>query len=126
MNAMTIVLVFLTNLFFAASSVFFKIAVDKVGKFDLTSLAAFMPIALRFLISQSFLLGVASSVVGSGCYYLMLARFNLSIAYPLLSLAYVFVAVASIFFLKESLSLSNWIGIALICAGVALVSLKLH
>ena len=124
MNPMTIILVLLTNIFFAASSVFFKIAVDRVGKFDFSSIGVLLPVVGRFLVSGSFLGGVACSIVGSGCYYLMLARLSLSVAYPLLSLAYVFVAIASILFLRETISLPNWLGIVLICAGVALVSLK--
>jgi drug/metabolite transporter (DMT)-like permease len=126
MNLTTIILVFLTNICFAASSVFFKLAVDRVGEFRVFPLGAFLPVAVRFLVSPFFLAGAAAGIAGSGSYYLMLARLNLNIAYPLLSLAYVFVAVASILFLKETLSLPNWLGILLICAGVALVSLRGH
>jgi uncharacterized membrane protein len=118
--------VLFTNLFFAASSVFFKLAVDKLGKIELFPLSGFFPMALRFLVSPLFLAGVGASILGSGFYYLMLTRMNLSIAYPLLSIAYVFVAVASIVFLKETITIPNWIGIILICAGVALVSVKGH
>jgi undecaprenyl phosphate-alpha-L-ara4N flippase subunit ArnE len=56
----------------------------------------------------------------------MLARMNLSVAYPLLSVAYLFVAVASILFLKETIGWQHWLGIGLICVGIALVSMKIH
>jgi drug/metabolite transporter (DMT)-like permease len=121
---MTVILVLLTNIFFASSSVLFKIAVDKIGKFDLSSVKIFLPIALRFIISPFFLGGVVAGIIGSACYYLLLARMNLSIAYPLLSIAYLFIAVASIVFLKETVTLPTWIGILFICIGVALVSIK--
>jgi drug/metabolite transporter (DMT)-like permease len=124
MKAMTVILVLVTNVFFAASSVFFKIAVDKIGKFDFSSIKVFLPLAGRFLISSAFFGGVGAAIVGSACYYIMLSRMNLSIAYPLLSIAYIFVAVASIVFLKETVVLPTWIGILFICIGVALVSVK--
>lgn len=124
MKLMTVILVLLTNIFFASSSVLFKIAVDKIGKFDLSSVKIFLPIALRFIISPFFLGGVVAGIIGSACYYLLLARMNLSIAYPLLSIAYLFIAVASIVFLKETVTLPTWIGILFICIGVALVSIK--
>lgn len=124
MKTMTIILVLLTNLLFAASSVLFKVAVNKIGKFEVTPLKAFLPVVGRFLVSPAFLAGIGAAIVGSACYYLMLARMNLSIAYPLLSLAYLFVVAASIIFLKEPVALPTWIGILFICIGVALVSVK--
>lgn len=126
MKAMTIILVLVTNVFFAASSVFFKVAVDKIGKFDFSSFKVFMPIVVRFITSPSFFGGVGTAILGSACYYVMLSKMNLSIAYPLLSLAYIFVAVASSIFLKETVALPTWIGILFICIGVALVSVKGH
>jgi len=119
-----ILLVIVTNVFFAASSVFFKLAVDKIGKFDFSSIAAFMPVAIRFLLSPLFLFGIAAGIAGSACYYVMLSRMNLNVAYPLLSLGYIFVAIASVLFLNESLHLTNWLGIGLICAGIVLITLK--
>jgi undecaprenyl phosphate-alpha-L-ara4N flippase subunit ArnE len=126
MKPLNLLLVLCTNIFFAASSVFFKMAIDKAGKIDLTSLRALLPAAGRFLSSPLFVAGVLAAVVGSAGYYLMLARLNLSIAYPLLSLAYIFVALASVLFLRETITLPNWIGILLICAGVALISIRPH
>lgn len=126
MNPTTIILVAATNLLFAASSLFFKFAVDKTGNFDLSSAGALFRTAGRLCASSFFLGGVAAGVAGSGCYYMMLARMNLSVAYPLLSIAYLFAAFASIVFLKETIGWPQWLGIGLICAGVALVSMKLH
>lgn len=126
MKATTVILVLVTNLFFAASSILFKIAVDKIGKFDFSSIKVFLPLTGRFLSSLSFLGGVGAAIAGSAFYYIMLSRMNLSIAYPLLSIAYLFVAVVSMIFLKESISLPTWIGILFICIGVALLSIKGH
>ena len=124
MKAMTILLVLLTNVFFAASSVCAKLAVDRVGKFELSSVKMALSVGARFLASPLFLAAIATAIVGSLFYYCMLARMNLSIAYPLMSLAYLFVAVGSIVFCKESIPIHAWIGILFVCVGVALVSMK--
>jgi multidrug transporter EmrE-like cation transporter len=51
-----------------------------------------------------------------------LSRAPVSVAYPMLSLGYVVVAGVSALWLEEPLSLAKLLGIALICAGVVLVS----
>jgi multidrug transporter EmrE-like cation transporter len=51
-----------------------------------------------------------------------LSKAPVSVAYPMLSLGYVVVAAVSALWLGESLTLPKVLGIALICAGVLLVS----
>lgn len=51
-----------------------------------------------------------------------LSKAPVSTAYPMLSLGYIVVAAASVLWLGESLSPAKVLGIALICAGVVLVS----
>jgi multidrug transporter EmrE-like cation transporter len=51
-----------------------------------------------------------------------LSKAPVSVAYPMLSLGYVVVAGVSALWLGESLSMPKVLGIALICAGVLLVS----
>jgi multidrug transporter EmrE-like cation transporter len=51
-----------------------------------------------------------------------LSKAPVSVAYPMLSLGYVVVAAVSAMWLGESLTLAKVLGIALICAGVVLVS----
>jgi len=51
-----------------------------------------------------------------------LSKAPVSVAYPMLSLGYVVVAAVSAVWLGESLTLPKVLGIALICAGVLLVS----
>jgi len=46
----------------------------------------------------------------------------MSTAYPMLSLGYVVVAAVSVLWLGESMGPAKVLGIALICAGVVLVS----
>ena len=51
-----------------------------------------------------------------------LSKAPVSTAYPMLSLGYVAVAAVSVLWLGETLSPAKVLGIALICAGVVLVS----
>jgi multidrug transporter EmrE-like cation transporter len=51
-----------------------------------------------------------------------LTKAPVSTAYPMLSLGYVVVAIAAVAWLGESMTLGKVVGIALICAGVVLVS----
>ncbi|HEY3658153.1 MAG TPA: SMR family transporter [Steroidobacteraceae bacterium] len=51
-----------------------------------------------------------------------LSKAPVSTAYPMLSLGYIVVAVVSVLWLGETLSTAKMLGIALICAGVVLVS----
>jgi len=52
----------------------------------------------------------------------VLSRMQLSLVYPMVSVAYVLVAILSWFFFRENVSLIRWAGIAVIIAGVYLIS----
>ena len=52
----------------------------------------------------------------------VLSRVPLSYAYPMVSLSYVLVVLASKWILGESISWIRWVGVFLICSGVALIS----
>jgi uncharacterized membrane protein len=52
----------------------------------------------------------------------LLARWDLSRIFPFEGLNPLLIAVGAMIFLKERLPLKSWIGIAMICVGVALVS----
>jgi undecaprenyl phosphate-alpha-L-ara4N flippase subunit ArnE len=124
MKLITVILVLLTNSMFAVSSIFFKLAISRIGDSKFSSLQGSLQAFGRLLSSSLFYSGVVTGLIGSICYYLMLSRMNLSIAYPLLSLAYLFVALGCIVFLKESIGVLTWIGMVLIVAGVAVISVK--
>lgn len=78
---------------------------------DLPSLACDVPIVGGFCCY-----GIATLL-----YLKVLARLDLSVAYPTVSLGYVLVIVMSKVFFKERISPARWLGVVIICAGVALV-----
>lgn len=54
----------------------------------------------------------------------VLSKFELSYAYPMLSLGYVFVALGAWLFLGETISPIQWLGIFTIMVGVMMVAWK--
>lgn len=68
------------------------------------------------------LAGLACYVVSVGVWIIGLSRVDVSLAYPLLSLGYVVNALAAWWLFGEVLNATRWGGIALILAGVWLIS----
>jgi len=46
---------------------------------------------------------------------------DLSLLYPVWSLSFVWITLVSVFFLGETVSVQNWLGIALIIAGISFI-----
>jgi uncharacterized membrane protein len=55
-------------------------------------------------------------------WFYALSRVDLSFAYPFASLSFVIVIILSQFILGESVSLSRWIAVAVICFGIILLA----
>lgn len=66
--------------------------------------------------------GFACFGLSSIFWLVVLSRMEISLVYPMVSVAYVLVAFFSWYFFKENLSLMRWAGIAVIIAGVILIS----
>jgi drug/metabolite transporter (DMT)-like permease len=60
-------------------------------------------------------------VLATGLWLIALSRIEISYAFPLLSIGYPVVAVLSMLLLKERVTLSRWIAILVITAGVAII-----
>lgn len=59
--------------------------------------------------------------IGLICWLLVLQRLPLSLAYPFLSVNFIVVALCSRFIFKEQIHFINYVGIALIMSGIALL-----
>lgn len=66
--------------------------------------------------------GLAAAVLASACWILTLQRMSVTLAYPFMALSFVIVPLAATIFLREPFALIQWVGSALIVAGVALVA----
>jgi multidrug transporter EmrE-like cation transporter len=106
----------------AAAQLLLKVATKPLGHFTVfnaDTLNSSIGILFRSLPFWTGMLCYAASI----CVWLAaLSKAPVSTAYPMLSLGYVVVAFASVLWLGETLTMPKVFGIALICAGVVLVS----
>lgn len=80
------------------------------------------PVIKKVTINPYILSGLASYVVSVAVWLLVLARVEVSYAYPFLSVGYVVVTLMSYFIFQENLSWMRITGITIIVVGVLLLS----
>jgi multidrug transporter EmrE-like cation transporter len=73
--------------------------------------------------SGLLLLGICFHGLSTIVYILVLSKFNLSIAYPVIIVATVF--VGTIIF-KEEIVVTQWIGVGLTISGISAIALSKH
>lgn len=106
----------------AAAQLLLKVATRPLAhlpQFSVDTLTASLMILSR---SPSFWTGMVCYGASLCVWLAALAKAPVSTAYPMLSLGYVVVAAVSVLWLGESMGPAKVLGIALICAGVVLVS----
>lgn len=77
---------------------------------------------LLALLSREMIAALLCIAAGAFLWLAVLYRMDVGRAFPLLSLSSVLVVTCSRLFLKEPVPLHRWLGVALICAGLALVA----
>lgn len=90
------------------------------------------PLPIGFSKIFSFILALFLNVwftIGMGCYVLsvgiwlvVLAKTEVSLAYPLLSIGYIITAIIGYFFLHENVNLVRMVGIFVVCIGIIIIS----
>lgn len=78
--------------------------------------------AVSLLLSGWFIAGMTCYAISIGSWMLVLGKAEVSLAYPLLSIGYVITAFIGYYFLGENVNAVRIAGIALICAGIVVVS----
>lgn len=68
------------------------------------------------------LLGLTLYGVGAVAWIAVLARLDLSLAYPLLALNFVLITLSSRIILGETVPTMRWIGMVVICIGIVIVA----
>ena len=99
-----------------------KAGMNQIGAIDIGNLRMVVGLVGRVFTTPTVLTGVALYVASSFFWLIALSQVELSYAYPFVGLGYVLVALFSWLVLGEALTLLRWAGIALIVAGVVLVS----
>jgi multidrug transporter EmrE-like cation transporter len=106
----------------AAAQLLLKVATKPLAHFNVFNadvLGSSVGILLR---SAPFWTGMMCYAASVCVWVAALSKAPVSTAYPMLSLGYVVVAAISVAWLGETLTPAKMLGIALICAGVVLVS----
>ena len=99
-----------------------KMGMTQVGQFDSTALSQPLQVVIRVITSPLVLGGLTLYVAGAGVWMLVLSRSALSFAYPILAIGYAITPMLAWLLLGESMNATRWIGIAVICLGVFVVS----
>jgi drug/metabolite transporter (DMT)-like permease len=97
-----------------------KLGVSHPGAPDATAnLVSLIAMIVR---SPLVLLGLLLYGIGALAWIAVLARLDLSLAYPFLALNFVLVALVSRVVLGESIPPMRWLGILVICSGIVLAA----
>jgi multidrug transporter EmrE-like cation transporter len=106
----------------AAAQLLLKVATRPLGHFTAFNFDTLNSSIFILFKSMPFWAGMLCYAASICVWLAALSKAPVSTAYPMLSLGYVVVAFASVLWLGETMSPAKVLGIALICAGVVLVS----
>jgi multidrug transporter EmrE-like cation transporter len=106
----------------AAAQLLLKVAARPLGHFTAFNADTLSGSVLILFKSLPFWTGMFCYGASLCVWIAALSKAPVSTAYPMLSLGYVVVAAVSVGWLGETLTPAKLLGIALICAGVVLVS----
>jgi len=122
MNSKSYSLIASVVLFSSLGDVLLRKGMKQVGEIRSYAPSALYSVFLRTFTSPTIWLGILSLGIFFVSYLLLLSWADFSFVQPICSIGYAGVAVLSYFLLGEIISPTRWIGVLLICAGVALVS----
>ena len=105
----------------AGAQLLLKAGVNPLGPIGV-ELATLGPTLLRVLAQWPIIAGLGCYVLSVGLWIVALSRVDVSLAYPMLSLGYVVNAVGAWWLFGELLGPGRCLGIALILAGVFVMS----
>ena len=106
-----IVTIILCTIFTTAGQLFLKMGVNNNFSFEIISLITNFPLIFGFI----------SYALGGLLLIYSLRHGELSVIYPFIALSFIWVSLLSIFILKESMSITNWLGVFIIIIGVSLI-----
>ena len=117
----TIPLILISIVLGPLGNVFLGKGMKGVGSVTATSLGGLLPVATRVLTSGYIWLGIACLLTFFVVHMLLLTWADYSYVQPATSLSYFFITVLSYFMLGETISPARWVGVTVICLGVAIV-----
>jgi drug/metabolite transporter (DMT)-like permease len=121
MRYTVISLVSINIVFNVIGQLLLKQGMNKLGNFKI-SLEALIPVFIKAFLSPYILLGLACYVTGFLIWLIVLAKAEVSYAYPLISLGYVLAAIMGWWLLGENVTWVRLTGIFVTCVGVFIIS----
>lgn len=104
----------------AVGNVFFKIGTERLPDFEAKNLLSDTG---RMLSSPFVLAGILFLALNFPLYSFLIQKMKLAVAFPLVtSLTFLMVVLISFFYFKESLSATQYLGIAVLAAGLWLLA----
>jgi len=98
-----------------------KFGMSKMGNFSI-SLPTLLSVFSRAALNPFIILGVFCYGMGFLVWLIVLAKADVSYAYPMISLGYVFTAVLAWLLLGENVTLTRFGGILITCLGVFIIA----
>ncbi len=121
MPYLVITLVSVNIMFNVIGQLLLKYGMNKFGNFKI-SIDALIPIFIKAFLSPYILLGLGCYVTGFLIWLIVLAKAEVSYAYPLISLGYVLTAIMGWWLLGENVTWLRMAGIIVTCLGVFVIS----
>jgi len=103
------------------AQIMLKKGMTTLPKFDL-NMAGITGAAFSIIFNPWVVFGLFIMVISMGSHLIVLAKVEISFAYPFLGLSFVLITLWGYFILGESVTVWRVIGVFLICSGVALVA----
>jgi len=121
MRAIDFFAIFVSILLAVFGQLLLKIGMLRIGRFSI-SISNVVQQYARILLNPFVIAGIVGFGLSMLVWLYVLSRLELSIAYPFVALNYVLILFASHFFLKEAITPLKIMGVAVIMAGVYLIS----
>jgi len=112
---MVYVLLLINISLLVTGQVLWKMAVTGIEQWSIST-------AIGVIFSPLFIGGASLYVIATGLWLVILSKLPLSVAYPSQSIGYVFGAILALFIFRETISITQWGGMAVIIFGVYLVA----
>jgi len=114
-------LVFICVLCASVGQIAWKSGMSQIGEIGSVGHLFSFNTLLLIITNPYVLLGLLCYGVAAILWLGALSTLNISFAYPLTSLSYVIIAIIALIFLKEHITLLQWLGIILIAGGSFLI-----
>lgn len=101
-----------------------RVGMKQVGAINGLSLLFSTQTAWKVITTPAILIGFCLSVSGFLLWLAVISNFKMSYIYPLSSIGYIIMAFMATVFLKETMTLTQWIGTGVIVLGCVLLNLK--